>query len=229
MVSFPAPPRRTSTPAPPERVSLPSPPSTVSFPDRPETTSLPAPAVTTSRPDEPVMAVVLCAADDGEAVALGAEVDRHPGGRQCRRDDLDIDQVRIRRCVQRGRGRGKRQRVGLRTAVDRVRRRRSRRWCPRPAPALITSAAVEPVMVSPWALPMMVKPSLWAPRLIVTPAAASAAVTISTLISAGIRRRVQRRRGRRKRQRVRLRTAVHRVAGRADDGADPIDRVAPAP
>ena len=87
-----------------------------------------------------------------------------------------------------------------------------------PSPALIVSAPLDPVMVSPWALPVMVKPSLWAPRLIVTPAAASAAETISTLTRSAFAGRVQGGRGRGEDQRVGIRPAIDLVrAVEADD------------
>ena len=53
-----------------------------------------------------------------------------------------------------------------------------------PQPGVDDVRADEPVIVSPWALPVIVKPSLCRPRSMVTPAAASAADTASTPVSA---------------------------------------------
>ena len=92
-------------------------------------------------------------------------------------------------------------------------------------------AADEPVMVSPWALPVIVKPSLCRPRSIVT---ADRGQRRRHRLDPGqrvVQRRVQTRRGRRKRQRVALRPALDIVAaGEPDDGVRPepgVDHVRP--
>ena len=106
--------------------------------------------------------VALGAAGDREAVALGAEVDGHAGRRQRRRHGLDTDQ----RVVAPPRsGPPRSPRASACRVPPRRRpcpRRRSRRWCRAPLPGVDRCRPPhEPVIVSPWALPVIVKPSLW--------------------------------------------------------------------